>query len=130
MKFIEYLYFKYYNLGLKIGFKENASTSATLLMSLIFALYFLDMVIILDCVFGCNLLDSWVVGFFIISFICLLLIFDFTLVYFGRSSRIITKHKEKWMGKKHLGAILFPIIAFLGFILNCFLKMLITQGRI
>ncbi len=112
MKIIEYVYFKYYNLGLKIGFKGNASTSATLLMSLIFALYLLDALIILDCVCGCNLRGSWVVGFYVVSFVCLLFMLDFTLVFFDKSSRIIAKHKEEWTGKKNLGIVLFSVLPF------------------
>lgn len=130
MRIIEYLYFKYFHLGLKIGFKENASTSASLLMSFVFALYMLDVVIMLDCVCGCNLWGSWVVSFFMGSFVCLLLVFDFALVYFGRSSMIVSKHKEEWTGKKHLGAILFPVIAFAWFVGGCILKMLINQGKL
>ena len=127
MRFLEYLFFKYCNLGHKIGCKENASTSATLLMSFVFALYLLDMVIILDCFCESNLLGRWLIGFYIVSFVCLLLIFDFTLVFFGKSSRILTKHKEEWTGKENLGAILFPIIAIVLFSVGCVIKLLINR---
>ena len=122
MRFLEYLFFKYCQLGHKVGCKENATTSAVLLMSFVFALYLLDIVIILDCFCESNLLGRWAIGFYIVTFVCLLLIFDFTLVFFGKSSRILTKHNEEWTGKKNLGAILFPIIAIVLFLVGCILE--------
>ena len=107
MKILEYLYFKYYNLGVKLGSKENASISAILLLSFVF--------ITLDCLFDINMDSRWIVGFIIASFIIAMLVFDFTLVQFDRSAKILTKHQEEWTGKKHLVAILFPAIAFLWF---------------
>lgn len=115
MKILEYLYFKYYNLGVKLGSKENASISAILLLSFVFILYLIDVVITLDCLFDINMDSRWIVGFIIASFIIAMLVFDFTLVQFDRSAKILTKHQEEWTGKKHLVAILFPAIAFLWF---------------
>ena len=56
MKILEYLYFKYYNLGVKLGSKENASISAILLLSFVFILYLIDVVITLDCLFDISFL--------------------------------------------------------------------------
>ena len=52
------------------------------------------------------------------------------LVIKGKDERIIEKHKEEWTGKKHLGAILFPIIAFIWFNVNWIIKMLMNQGKL
>ena len=128
MRFLEYLFFKYYNLGIKLGSKQNASTSAILLLSFVFTLYLVDVAITLDCLFGINWDSRWIVGFLIVSIVILILVFDFTLVYFGKSSRIVSKHKEEWTGKKNLGAILFPIIAILWFSVYCVVKILMNRG--
>ena len=128
MRFLEYLFFKYYNLGIKLGSKQNASTSAVLLLSFVFTLYLVDVAITLDCLFGINWDSRWIVGFLIVSIVILILVFDFTLVYFGKSSRIVSKHKEEWTGKKNLGAILFPIIAILWFSVYCVVKILMNRG--
>lgn len=130
MRFLEYLFFKYYNLGIKLGSKQNASTSAILLLSFIFTLYLVDVVITLDCIFGINWDSRWIIGFLIVSSVILMLVFDFTLVYFGKSSRIVSKHEEEWTGKKNLGAILFPIIAILWFSVYCIVKMLMNRGAL
>ena len=69
MRFLEYLYFKYYNLGVKLGSKKNDSTSAILLLSFVFYLYLFDVVITLGCLFELNWDNRWIVGFLIASFI-------------------------------------------------------------
>lgn len=116
MKFFEYLYFKYYNLGVKLGSKENASTSAIILLSFTFYLYLLDVIITLSCLFELNWDDRWIIGLLVSSYVILMLVFDITLVRFDRSTKILTKHKEEWTGKQHLFAILFPTIAFVWFV--------------
>jgi len=48
----------------------------------------------------------------------------------GRDKRIMETHKEEWTGKKNLGAILFPLIAFVWFVIVLFLKAMINSGMI
>ena len=129
MKIFEYLYFKYYNLGVKLGSKKNASTSAILLLSFIFTLYLIDVVITVDCLFGINWDSRWIVGFLIASIVILMLVFDFTLVQFDRSTKILTKYKDEWTGKKHLIAILFPTIAFVWFVVVLFILTFTYGGK-
>lgn len=129
MRFLEYLYFKYYNLSVKLGSKVNASTSAILFLSFVFYLYLLDVVLTLDCFCGFNWDSRWVVGLLIASFVILMFVFDFTLVRFDRSKKILTEHKEEWTGKKHLAAMLFPAIAFVWFVAVMVILALIHQGR-
>jgi hypothetical protein len=38
------------------------------------------------------------------------------------------KHREEWTGKKHLGAVLFPIIAILIYGMELFIKMQMNRG--
>ena len=124
MRFLEYLYFKYYNLGVKLGSKKNASTSAILLLSFVFYLYLFDVVITLGCLFELNWDNRWIVGFLIASFIILMAVFDFTL----KKSQIVSEHKEEWAGKKNIGAILFSVIAFVWFAIALFNIVPINKG--
>ena len=128
MKFLEYLYFKYYNLGIKLGSKENASTSAIILLSFAFYLYLFDVVITLGCLFELNWDNRWIAGLLIASYVILMLVFDLSLVHFDRSRKILTKHKEEWTGKKNLVAILFPTIAFLWFVAVLVIFAVIHSG--
>lgn len=128
MKFLEYLYFKYYNLGIKLGSKENASTSAIILLSFAFYLYLFDVVITLGCLFELNWDNRWIAGLLIASYVILMLVFDLSLVHFDRSRKILTKHKEEWTGKKNLVAILFPTIAFVWFVAALVILTVIHSG--
>ena len=128
MKFLEYLYFKYYNLGIKLGSKENASTSAIILLSFAFYLYLFDVVITLGCLFELNWDNRWIAGLLIASYVILMLVFDLSLVHFDRSRKILTKHEEEWTGKKNLVAILFPTIAFVWFVAALVILTVIHSG--
>ena len=128
MKFLEYLYFKYYNFSVKLGSKENASTSAIILLSFAFYLYLFDIVITLGCLFELNWDNRWIAGLLIASYVILMLVFDLSLVHFDRSRKILTKHKEEWTGKKNLVAILFPTIAFLWFVAVLVIFAVIHSG--
>ena len=66
----------------------------------------------------------------LVMFLSVLIILYFSLVYHGKNMQIVESHKEEWTGKKHLGAILFPIIAFIWFYVGCIIKMLMNQGRL
>ena len=64
----------------------------------------------------------------LIIFFAVLAILYFSLVYHGKDMRIMERHKEEWTGKKNLGAILFPIIAFVWFNVDWIVTMLMNRG--
>ena len=68
--------------------------------------------------------------FFIIVGAIVFVVLYIMLVIKGKDEKIMEKHKEEWTGKKHLGAILFPIIAFVWFNVNWIIKMLMNQGKL
>ena len=68
--------------------------------------------------------------FFIIVGAIVFVVLYIMLVIKGKDEKIMETHKEEWTGKKHLGAILFPIIAFVWFNVNWIVKMLMNQGKL
>ena len=130
MRFLEYLFFKYYNWQVKVGNGNMPIFMAILFITLCTFFYFLDLVMSLHYFFFANsttTLSKW----YFIAFVLVFLIIEFFLfIYKGRSKKIIEKHKEEWTGKKHLGAILFPTIAFIWFNANWILKLLMNQGKL
>lgn len=66
--------------------------------------------------------------FVLTTIICDIVLY-LVLVAKGRDKKIIEKHQEEWKGKKHWGAILFPIIAILVYGIELFIKMQMNRGR-
>ena len=128
MRFLDYLFFKYYNWQVKIGNGYMPVFMAVLFITFCSFLYFLNIVMSLHYFFFDNntaALSKW----YFIAFVFVFLIIEFFLfVYKGRSKKIMEVHKEEWTGKKHLGAILFPVIAFVWFNVNWIVKMLMNRG--
>lgn len=128
MRFLEYLFFKYYNWQVKVGNGDIPSLMAVLCILFCLLLCFFDVVML----YGILLIP---VGTFNVSKYSLVVpcILVFIVLYIllatnGKDLAIIEKHKDEWMGKKNLGAILFPTIAFVVFIGEMFVKMLMNRG--
>ena len=64
----------------------------------------------------------------IIIFFAVLAVLYFSLVYHGKDMQIMERYKEEWTGKKNLGSILFPIIAFVWFNVDWIVRMLMNRG--
>ena len=131
MHFIEYLFFKYYNWSIKVGDSDVPATTSVIFISFCFLLYFMDVVMTYyffispESSFG-NIYKIVFPFVFLMSFALLYIV----LVSNGKCEIIMEKHKQKWTGKKNLCAILFPIIAFIWFIVALFFKALINDGKI
>ena len=114
MRFLEYLFFKYYNWQVKVGNGDMPTFMAVLFITFCSFFYFLNIVMSFDYfLFGDNTttLSKW----YFIAFTIILLILEFFLfVYKGRDNM--------------MGAILFPAITFVWFNVNCIVKMLMNRG--
>ena len=130
MRFLEYLFFKYYNWQVKVRNGDMPTFMAVLFITFCSFFYFLNIVMSFDYfLFGDNTttLSKW----YFIAFTIILLILEFFLfVYKGRDKMIMETHREEWTGKKNLGAILFPAIAFVWFNVNWIVKMLMNRGAL
>ena len=128
MRFLEYLFFKYYNWQVKVGNGDMPSFLAVLFISFCFVLYFTDIIMFYFFFLAPN--GSFIKNkyffscFYVISFFILY----FLLAVKGKDTRILEKHKEEWTGKKNLGAILFPIIAFIIMNIEILIKMKMNRG--
>lgn len=129
MKFLEYLYFKYYSFQVRMGNRDVAPFSSMLIIAFSFMLYYFS-IIFLSLLFlpkgALNLKPFTYVS--IVLFFTLIIWLYQLLVRKGKYKEIL-KRNERYKGIKRLGAVLFPLIAFLLFNLGWILKMLQNQGR-
>lgn len=129
MNFLEYLYSKYYSFQVRVGNADVAPFSAMLIIAFTFMLYYFSLFFFLILFIPMGFIDSQY--FMFISFFCLL--YSIVQLYF------LLVHKKKYKevlkrndsGKKSsLGAILFPLFAFILINVGWILKMLQNQGRL
>lgn len=131
MKFLEYLYFKYYSFQVRVGNRDVAPFSSMLIIAFTFMLYyfsifFLGILFIPQGVLNMNIFKY--VSIFLFFF--LIIWFYLLLVNKGKYKVILKKYEQELTERKRLGAILFPLIAFILFNLGWILKMLQNQGKL
>ena len=128
MRFLEYLFFKYYNWQVRVGNGDIPSSMAVLCMTVIYFLLIFD-------VFGSISFFIWpkLWSYISIEFVlgsgCAFFLICYALcVIKGKDKKILEKHKDEWKGKKNLWAILLPILEYVWFIASMFIKMLMNRG--
>lgn len=131
MRFLEYLFFKYYNWAIKVGDGDCPATTSVICISFCISLWFMDAV--MTWCFFISPMSSFGVAYgfvfpsvFVVSFLVLYIV----LVAKGKEQTIIEKHKDEWLGKRHLGAVLFAVIPYFVFGVELFIKMLMNRGVI
>lgn len=128
MKYIEYLYFKYYRFQVRMGNKDVVPFSSMLIIVFSFMLYYFSIIFLSLLFIPKDVLNMKPLAYVsIILFFTLIIWFYMLLVRKGKYKEIL-KRNEGYKDKKRLGAILFPLIAFLLFNLAWILKMLQNQG--
>lgn len=130
MRFLEYLFFKYYNWAVKVGDGNIPSITSVFCIAFGIMLYVIDITMVMLFFIQPNISFKLSKYFFIIVGAIVFVVLYIMLVIKGKDEKIMEKHKEEWTGKKHLGAILFPIIAFVWFNVNWIIKMLMNQGKL
>ena len=129
MKFLEYLYCKYYSFQIRMGNRDVAPFSSMLIIAFIFMLYYFSIFFLGILFVPQGVLDMKVFKYIsIFLFFFLIIWFYLLLVHNGKYKVVLKKYEKELKGKKRLGAILFPLIAFLLFNLGWILKMLQNQG--
>lgn len=131
MKFLEYLFYRYYRFQVRIGNADIATFSSMLIIAFTVMLYIFDFFIILSVLFpqlSPNL--SWKFSFILLFSIIALLYF--LLIHKWKYKQIIKSKEKEYVGKgkRSFVAILFPLIGFLLFNLGCMLKILQNQRRL
>lgn len=131
MKTLEYLYCKYYAFQVRTGHRDIAPFSAALIIAFTIELYYFGLFFISITFFTKEQLPingSYfkIFSMFLLSF--LILLFYFLLVHKGKYKEVLKRSDAK--SKSSLGAILFPLIAFVLFNAGWILKMLQNQGKL
>lgn len=131
MKFLEYLYFKYYSFQVRVGNRDVAPFSSMLIIAFTFMLYYFSIFFL-----GILFIPQGVLNMNIFKYLSIFLFF-FLIIWFylllvnkGKYKVILKKYEQELTGRKRLGAILFPLIAFILFNLGWILKMLQNQGKL
>lgn len=129
MNFLEYLYSKYYYFQERAGNADIAPFSAMMIILLIFITYYFVLFFLTILFIPKGVLN---IEYFKYLSIFLLLYFFiqsyFLLFYKRRYKKILKRNDSK--KKSNLGAILFPLIAFVLLILTMFLKVLQNNGEL
>ena len=130
MKFIKFLYYRYYNFQLRVGNADIAPLSACLLLAFIIMLYYFSVFYVV-ILFMPNLkLDMNIYKYLSISLFFIIIVWLYlTLVHNGKYKIILKNHEKEYKNKNKLVAILFPLIAFILFNCGWILKMLKNQGK-
>lgn len=116
MRFLKYLFFKYYYWQERMG-NHNSSFMVILFMSFIFMLYFFDAIMLSTVLFDKTILNmsKWMA---LVVLGVPLLAFYFLLVYRSKDKVILKEYETEWMGKKSFPAILIGILPFILYIVS------------
>ncbi|MBA4303661.1 MAG: hypothetical protein C0424_05495 [Sphingobacteriaceae bacterium] len=131
MKTLEYLYCKYYAFQVRIGHRDIAPLSAALIIAFTIELYYFGVFFISITLFTKEkmpIYGSYFKIFSIILLLSLIVYFYLILVHKGKYKEVLKRSDAK--NKSSLGAILFPLIAFILFNAGWILKMLQNQGKL
>lgn len=134
MKYLEFLYYRYYISQVRLGNRDVAPFSAMLIIAFTIMLYyfsffFLTITFIPKEYMVLN--TSFFKYFSVVLFFSLIAVFYFLLIHKGKYKQIIKSMEKEYggKGKRSFIAILFPLIGFLLFNLGWILKMIQNQGR-
>lgn len=130
MKTLEYLYCKYYAFQVRIGHRDIAPFSAALIIAFTIELYYFGLFFIFITLFTIEQLPingTYFKVFSIILLLSLIILFYFLLVHKGKYKEVLKRSDAT--NKSSLGAILFPLIAFILFNAGWILKMLQNKGQ-
>ncbi len=134
MRFLEYLYCKYYSFQVRVENQDIAPFSAMLIIVFTFMLYHFSIFFMAILFVPQGISNMKFFGYIsiisIFLFFFLIICFYLLLVHKGKYNQILKKHEKKLKGKKRLNAILFPLIAFVLFNLGWEWKMLQNQDSI
>lgn len=129
MRFLEYLFFKYYNWAIKVGNDDMPATTSVLCISFCITMYIIDFVVFyFFFISPKSIFDHTYLYLFVFSAIVSIIVLYIILATKGKDKLIMEKHSEEWKGKKHIWAVLFPITAILVFGMELFIKMLMNRG--
>lgn len=129
MKFLEYLYSRYYNFQVKMGNGDIAPFSSMLIISFTFMLYYFSFFFLIILFIPKDLLDMQYFKYISLFLFSASIIYLYLLLVHRRKYKKILR-KAETVKKSSSQAILFPLIGFILFNLSWILKMLQNQGKL
>ncbi len=131
MRFLEYLFYKYYNFQLRVGNENNAPMMSILFISFVLSFYYLSIdsyyrYFISRTSYGHLYGEYTIIIVFGLSF----LLFYFLFLHKKKYKKIMKAHEAEWKGKKNFGAILFAVLPFIIFFVETYIKLKMNQGAI
>ena len=112
-----------------MGNKDVAPFSSMLIIAFTFMLYYFS-VFFLSLLFIPSGLKMQLLIYVSVIIFFSLIIWLYVLLVGKGKYKVILKRNEEYRGRKRLGAVLFPLIAFLLFNIGWILKMLQNQGKL
>lgn len=133
MRYLEFLYYRYYNSQVRMGNRDVAPFSAMLIIAFTIMLYYFSFFFLTITFIPKEYLvlnSSFFKTFSVVLFLSLIVGFYFLLIHKGKYKQILKSKEKEYGGKRSFVAILFPIIGFLLFNIGWLLKMLQNQGKL
>lgn len=131
MRFLEYLFFKYYQLQLRVGNKKKPSVSAITALSAVFLLYYADIVLLSFLIFSIRSQNAYLmIGMILIPSFATLAFLHYLFVYHDKGDAIVSKHEQEWKKQKNWGVILFSILPLILLVLEMLYMYLENSGKI
>jgi len=132
IKYLEFLYYRYYKFQVRVGNSDIAPFSAMLIIASTIMLYYFSVFFLIIQV-PKDILNFDITYFAIISLgllVLLMITLYFLLVYKSKYKKIINEYEKNIVSKKGIVPLLFPLIGFVLLIVSMFLKVLQNQGKI
>lgn len=127
MKFLEYLYCKYYYFQVRVGNADIAPFSAMMFILFLLILYYFSISFLVSLFIPKGIVNTFYFKYFSISlFLYFFIQFYFLFLHKKKYKKILARNETKKISG--LGAILFGIIGFILFNLGWILGMLQNRG--
>lgn len=128
MRFLEYLFFKYYYFQVRVGNEDIAPFSAIVFIGFIMNFIVAD-VICFYFFFIPSASSHTLPGPYSLLYVLavVILVLCFIFLYKKKYKKVLKIHENEWKGKKNIGAILFAVIPFLLFFAELFISIKINQ---
>lgn len=115
MRFLEYLFFEYYNWAIKVGDGDISASTSVMCISLGVTLYFMDIAMAYSFFVAPQSIVNNIYKFLFPSVLPLAFVILYcTLVIKGKDKQIMGKYKEVWIGKKTLGRYIISNHCYFG----------------
>ncbi len=126
MRFLEYLFFKYYYFQVKVGNGDVAPFSTVLFMGFVFMFVFADIFNFYYFFIPGSSPDSYNSNSILSVTTIAVIGFSFMFLYKRRYKKVLEIHETEWKGKKNLGAVLFAVVPFILFVVELFIPMKVS----